>query len=103
MPQSARLLVEVHQVTESYKAELEKLRRENRTYCNTIVKLEMIVDESKQKLAHLDAAIPIKEIKKERQGRDGQGSWPLYIWDLILEQIVNGTPQSSVSENNWLM
>ena len=59
--QSARWLLEVHQMVESYKAEPEKLRRENRAPCNTIVELEMIVDESKQKLAHLDAAIPIKK------------------------------------------
>ena len=97
--QSSRRSGDLQQLTESYQAELEKLRNENRTYRNAIVELETLVDESSRKLNDLEAAIPIKEIKKERRGRGGQSSWPLYIWDLILEQLVNGTPPSSVADN----
>ena len=28
-----------------------------------------------------------------------QSAWPLFIWELIIEQIVNGTPPSSVNSN----
>ena len=82
-----------------YEKELADLRNENRTYRNVVVELETLVDESASKLKELELSVPIKEIKKTQAGRGGGLPWPLYMWDLILEQLVSGTPPSSVSVN----
>ena len=45
------------------------------------------------------AALPITIIQKVRLGEKGAPSCPLYIWKLILKQVVNCTPPSSVASN----
>ena len=97
--QSARRSKDVQKVVESYESELKELKQENSTYRNAIAEMDLLVEESARKLEKLELSVPIKEIKKIRTGRGGSSSWPLYIWDLILEQLVNGTPPSSVSAN----
>ena len=44
-------------------------------------------------------AVPVKEVCKVREGCRGNASWPFYVWELIIEQLVNGTPPSSVNSN----
>ena len=44
-------------------------------------------------------AHPIKEIRRYREGQRGQPVWPLFMWELIIEQLVAGTPPSSVNGN----
>ena len=51
-------------------------------------------------MASMKAEVPIKVIGKGRIGNKGRTTWPIYIWELILEQLVNGTPPSSINANN---
>ena len=43
-------------------------------------------------------ASPIKVIDRKQDGK-GQTWWPLYIWEVIIQQIINGTPPSAVNNN----
>jgi len=97
--QSARRSSDIQHMISGYEKELADLRNENRTYRNVVTELETLVDESASKLKELELSVPIKEIKKTQAGHGGGLLWPLYIWDLILEQLVSGTPPSSVSAN----
>ena len=58
-----------------------------------------LLEESENKMASMKAEIPIKVIGKERIGNKGRPTWPMYIWELILEQLVNGTPPSLINTN----
>ena len=42
---------------------------------------------------------PIARIAKIRVGQRGAKKWGLDMWELILEQLVNGTPPSAVKDN----
>ena len=97
--QSARRSKDVQKVDKSYESELEELKQENSTYRNAVAEMDLLVEESARKLEKLELSVPIKEIKKEQTGRGGSLSLSLHIWDLILEQLVNGTPPSYVSAN----
>ena len=48
------------------------------------------------KLASMELSAPISEIAKVRKGRGGALEWPLFVWDLIMEQLVIGVPPSAV-------
>ena len=50
-------------------------------------------------MASLKAEVLIKVIYKERIGNKGIPTWPMYIWELVLEQLVNGTPPSLINMN----
>ena len=82
-------------------AELEALKRENAEYRHSMQELRVLLKESESRIVALEDAIPIKVIRKEkRKGtRGGASSWPIYMWDLILEQLVNGTPPTAVADN----
>ena len=44
--------------------------------------------------------MPIQIFGKVRgNNRGGASSWPLIVWELILEQLVNGTPPTSINSN----
>ena len=81
--------------------EITTLRRENQEMADEMDKMESLLQDTRDKLKELRDASPIEEIKKERDtGTHGGGSsWPLYLWDLILEQLVNGTPPSAIWSN----
>ena len=64
-----------------------------------IVDMELDIEEKNQQLMLLENASPIKVFCKVRSGRGGASSWPLYVWELLLEQLVNGTPPASVNAN----
>ena len=89
---------DIRVVNNSYKEQIDTLQSQNNTFNSAIVELQDLLADSDRKLAAADAAVPIKVIEKEASKR-GRSSWPLYIWDLILEQLVNGTPPSSVNAN----
>ena len=97
--QSARRSKELTQVIKNYKSKLNDANMENETMRRSLCDLQDLLDASESKLSLMDAAIPIKQIKKTRASNKGRPSWPLYMWDLILEQLVNGTPPSSVNDN----
>jgi hypothetical protein len=66
---------------------------------NENVDLQLQNEEKDEQLRLMDGASPIKVFSKVRYGRGGQMKWPLYVWELIIKQIVNGTPPSAVGEN----
>lgn len=57
------------------------------------------LDDANQKLLVADQACPVKTIGKVREGKCGQARWPLYMWEIIIQQIVNGTPPSAINNN----
>lgn len=64
-----------------------------------VIDLKVEVQEG-NKLLHLsNAAISFPIIEKERKGRKGRPRWPLYIYELIMEMLVKGTPPSSINGN----
>ena len=44
----------------------------------------------------LEEAFPIKSMKKTSNGKRGQTSWPLWIWEDIIQQLVIGVPPQAV-------
>jgi seryl-tRNA synthetase len=64
-----------------------------------IIALEEKLDTVLKELNEANAAVPIKVFGKVREGNRGNLRWPLYVWELILEQIVNGTPPSCINNN----
>ena len=63
------------------------------------MELEEEIEWKKNQVQELEKAFPIKVFGKIRDGQRGATSWPHFIWELILEQLVNGTPPSSVNAN----
>jgi hypothetical protein len=64
-----------------------------------LMELEDELDRKNIQVQELEKAVPIKVFGKIRDGQRGATSWPHFIWELILEQLVNGTPPSSVNSN----
>ena len=52
-------------------------------------------EESDKRIYKLEEAVPIKKTGKERHGSGRAYSWILLIWDMIIDQLVNGTPPST--------
>lgn len=65
--------------------------------------LEQEIHNLQLDLTIASSAIPIKIVGKVREGRGGQARWPHYMWEIIMEQLINGTPPSSVNENIFAM
>jgi uncharacterized protein YhaN len=61
--------------------------------------LEKELNAKNDKIKVLEEMSPVKCFGKVHQGRRGATSWPHYVWELILEQLVNGTPPTSINAN----
>ena len=68
-------------------------------YRIAVLELEEQLDNSALSLSIANAAVPIKVIAKSIDGRGGTSSWTLYVWELIIEQLVNGTPPTAINSN----
>ena len=64
-----------------------------------LLELQDKLDRKNDQVQELEKAFPIKVFGKICDGQRGATSWPHFIWELILEQLVNGTPPSSVNSN----
>ena len=64
-----------------------------------VIELEQELDKKNDELQELDKAFSIKVFGKIWGGQRGAPSWPHFIWELILEQLVNGTPPTAVNAN----
>ena len=51
-----------------------------------------IYEESEKRIDKFEEAAPIKTIGKERHDIGRAYYWSLVIWELIIEQLLNGTP-----------
>jgi hypothetical protein len=76
---------------------------ENGALKGALGELQLLVDDYEKKLDAAEAVVPIKVIKKRQYGKSGSPRWGVEIWELILEQLVNGTPPSSVNNNILLI
>ena len=90
---------EVMHYNEGLAARIKELEATVQEQQERIVDLELDLDEKNQQLTLMEEASPIQFFCKVRSGRRGATSWPLYVWELILEQLVNGTPPTSVNAN----
>ena len=81
----------------SCKKELNNALNENAILLNAYSELqERYEDQNKQ----LSSLMPIPFIGKVREkGKRGAPSWPLFVWEMLLEQLVNGTPPTAVNAN----
>ena len=62
-------------------------------------RLTGLLEKIKNMMASMKAEVPIKSIGKERICNEGIPTWKIYIWELILEHLVNGTPPSLINNN----
>lgn len=62
------------------------------------IELEMQLMDQDQLIEDLIDSAPIKVFGKVRGNKKGgASSWPLFVWELILELLVNGTPPTSIN------
>ena len=47
----------------------------------------------------LTTAAPRLKIGRQRHGNRGGRSWPHFMWEIMMEQLVNGTPPTAVNKN----
>ena len=66
---------------------------------NSNADLQLQIKEKNDQLRLSNGAAPIKVFSKVRYGRGGQMKWPLYVWDLIITELVNGTPPTAIPDN----
>ena len=64
-----------------------------------VIDLGYSVEEGEKLLSQAEALVPIRVIEKKRVGKYGAPVWPFYMHELVMEQIVNGTPPSSINSN----
>jgi len=84
---------------ESYKKELSNALNESAILLNAYSELQGQYKDQKKQLSTLR---PIPFIGKvQEKGKKGAPSWPLFVWELLLEQLVNGTLPTAVNANIW--
>ena len=62
----------------------------------SMLELQRFCDKSIKAMEAMEVAVPIKAIGHKRYGSRGQTSWPLCIWELIMEQLVIGVPPTAI-------
>lgn len=84
-------------LVESYKLKLNSALDENKNLLNDLEELKSRYNDQEAKMKELS---PIPIIGKVREkGTKGAPSWPLFVWEMVLEHLVNGTPPSAVNAN----
>ena len=66
---------------------------------NAVQHLQDACNASSSKIKELEAMVPHKKIGKIREGRGGQSTWPLHVWELVMKQLVLGVPPSAVYQS----
>lgn len=82
-----------------FQQETQELRKQMSEQQQYVMDLVERLEVKEQELADAKKSVPIKEFGKVREGNRGQATRPLYVWEMIIEQLVNGTPPSSVNAN----
>ena len=73
------------------------MQQENNELKHEVAELQIQKDDAMKLSVKEDTNIKI--IGKVREGNRGRPSWPLFMYELIMEQLVNGTPPSAISDN----
>jgi hypothetical protein len=63
------------------------------------VDLEYKLEEAERQWCQAEDSIPVKVFGKVQKVKGGTSSWPTYVWEIIIEQLINGTPPTSVNAN----
>ena len=90
---------DVQKENTAYQEELKDIHAANVKLREAMSLLNDLIEESEKMMADMKVGVPIKVIDKKRIGNKGRPTWPIYIWELILKQLVNGTPPSSINAN----
>ena len=61
-----------------------------------MVELQRIYDKSTAKPEKIQFTLYVPVIAETRIGKCGQPLWPLWVWDLIMEQLVIGVSPKSI-------
>jgi len=64
-----------------------------------VIELGKINDELQKEKSKALLNTPHALIARESNSRKGQKRWPLFTWEIILEQLVNGTCPSAIKAN----
>ena len=99
MNRSTRRSAEVIAESSTQDQRIKELEAIVKNQNHQLMELEDELDRKNIQVQELEKAVPIKVFGKIRDGQRGATSWPHFIWELILEQLVNGTPPSSVNSN----
>ena len=82
---------------DQYKDKLNTALHENNNLHDAYQDLQSRLDDQEKKMKE---QFPIPSIGKVREkGMKGAPSWPLFVWEMVLENLVNGTPPSAVNAN----
>jgi hypothetical protein len=84
---------------ETLLARIKELEATVKQQQSQIVDLEIDVEEKNKQISELEGACPIQVFGKIRKGQRGATSWPLFVWELNLDMLVNRTPPTAVSAN----
>ena len=97
--QSMQQSKNIFSVTMMYKKDAEDLQQQLSKQHNDIVDLEYKLEEAERQWCQAEDSIPVKVFGKVRKVKGGTSSWPTYVWEIIIEQLINGTPPTSVNAN----
>ena len=99
MNRSTRCSADLMDHSASCKQRIKDLEATVKQQHSQQMEIEQELDRKNDKLNELDKAFPIKVFGKNRGSQRGATSWPHFIWELILQKLVNGTPPTSVKAN----
>ena len=71
----------------------------NKILKDRVVDLGYSVEEGEKLSSKAQVLVSVSVIKKERVGKYGTPVWPLFMHELVMEKIVNGTSPSSINGN----
>ena len=97
--QSTRRSQDSTNYTESLQKKIKELQSNLQQLQNSNADLQLQIEEKNDQLRLSEGAAPIKVFSKVRYGRGGQMKWPLYVWDLIITELVNGTSPTAIPDN----
>ena len=79
--------------------QLKEAVNTNKSLEAAVAHLEAELDKTRCHLISLGECIPVKVTERKRHRGCGPLTWPLFIWELILEKLINGIPPTSVNNN----
>ena len=86
-------------VISAYEQDMKQSSAEVKTLQRALADMNDLMEEQSRRIKELEANMPIKEVKRVRTGRGGSSSWEPYMWDLIMEGLLNGSTPRAVREN----
>ncbi len=97
--QSARRSSDLNSIIQTYEKDLKEKSKDIQCLQGALYEMSDLMEQSTQRIQELEDAMPIQVIKRTRTGRGGNSSWQPFMWDLIMEALINGTPPSAVRAN----